>query len=235
MTEEKADQIIRCVKECWWRVVIIFLIPAFASIAVFSSWPWGAESPWVMLAAIGTMVATVSALFLANIGDRKAMTLRQEAAALHAPEAVVLIEEIINRMNRSAGSLQLALNPSGTMEQASTEKINSLIKGVDNTLRDIVQTYSPNQFSALTGLSNGAAHRAAYGLAGLKRISFGLKRSLSRGTVHKNGFLLNNPNLLILDIIEAEKYLAAAMRALDQVSSAYAPKPTDEETFGEWY
>lgn len=63
MKKEDADQLIRCVKECWWRVLIIFAIPSFALVAVKSDWPWK-ESPWAAAAAVATFFAGVVALCL---------------------------------------------------------------------------------------------------------------------------------------------------------------------------
>lgn len=235
MKKEDADQLIRCVRACWWRVAIVVAIPAFASVAVFSSWPWGLETPWAMLSAIGTLSATFSAVILAYIGDRRAKTLRDGIASLHAPGAVILIEEIINKMTKSVGALTYAMYPMAGNEKASNEKINELINNVNVTLSDIAQNFSAGQFAPLAGLDNVAAHRAAYGLAGLKRISFYLERALGRKTIHKNGLLLNNPQLLIKDVEEVLKYLGAAMNVLDSLSSACAPKPTDDEVFSTRY
>ncbi|MCQ9618344.1 hypothetical protein L1889_18055 [Paenalcaligenes niemegkensis] len=39
MTEEKVDQIIRCVKECWWRVLLVIAIPALLIASLLNGWP----------------------------------------------------------------------------------------------------------------------------------------------------------------------------------------------------
>nr|WP_321278680.1 hypothetical protein [Alcaligenes faecalis] len=65
MKKENADQLIRCVKECWWRVLLVLVFPAVAVIAVFSDWP-SKEQPWSAIGAIVAAIAVVVALFQLN-------------------------------------------------------------------------------------------------------------------------------------------------------------------------
>ena len=56
MTEEKVDQVIRCVKECWWRVgILLALIFGFVLLAMHG-WP---EGDWIFgwgaIGALGTI------------------------------------------------------------------------------------------------------------------------------------------------------------------------------------
>lgn len=66
MKKEDADQLIRCVKECWWRVgVLLFLIFIFV-LLVLHGWPqgdWGMG--WGALGAVATCVTGCAAVLIA--------------------------------------------------------------------------------------------------------------------------------------------------------------------------
>lgn len=62
MKKEDADQLIRCVKECWWRVAILLLIPILLFFVLWldgddMDWKFG----WSALAAIGSLLAAIAA------------------------------------------------------------------------------------------------------------------------------------------------------------------------------
>lgn len=68
MKKEDADQLIRCVKECWWRVAILLLIPTLLFFVLWSDsegmeWKFG----WAALAAIGSLLAAIAAFVASSI------------------------------------------------------------------------------------------------------------------------------------------------------------------------
>ncbi|WHQ44238.1 hypothetical protein [Alcaligenes faecalis] len=71
MKKEDADQLIRCVKECWWRVgLLLFLIFIFV-LLVMHGWPqgdWGIG--WGALGALATCVTGCAAVLIA-FGQKK--------------------------------------------------------------------------------------------------------------------------------------------------------------------
>ena len=66
MTREEADQLIRCVKECWWRVgVLLFLVCCFVLLAAHG-WPQGDWTlGWGAIGAIATVVTGCAAVLIA--------------------------------------------------------------------------------------------------------------------------------------------------------------------------
>lgn len=71
MTKENVDQVIRCVKECWWRVGLVFLIPSIAVISLSVDWkPSSSITDW--LTAVGTVAAVVATVALYWDGRKKA-------------------------------------------------------------------------------------------------------------------------------------------------------------------
>lgn len=71
MKKEDADQLIRCVKECWWRVAILISIPA-----ILTGWLLSDQKTmtlaldWTALAAIGTFLAAFAALRSSKVALR---------------------------------------------------------------------------------------------------------------------------------------------------------------------
>lgn len=68
MKKEDADQLIRCVKECWWRVAILLLIPTSLFFVLWSDsegMEW--KFDWAALAAIGSLLAAIAAFFASSI------------------------------------------------------------------------------------------------------------------------------------------------------------------------
>lgn len=69
MTEKQADQICRCVKECWWRALLVVAIPIFLVLSLQQGWPVivtleDGMAAWVQ--AIGSVVAIVGAYFISR-------------------------------------------------------------------------------------------------------------------------------------------------------------------------
>nr|WP_321302643.1 hypothetical protein [Alcaligenes faecalis] len=81
MKKEEADQLIRCVKECWWRVLAVISLPVAASISIFSDWPWK-DSPWTAIAAIATFAASWSALYISQKEGRRRILLERSVATI---------------------------------------------------------------------------------------------------------------------------------------------------------
>lgn len=69
MKKEDADQLIRCVKECWWRVLLLLTIPLSLAAWAMYGWPIvfnvkeGAAA-WVQ--AVGAVGALLVALYVMN-------------------------------------------------------------------------------------------------------------------------------------------------------------------------
>lgn len=77
MTEEKANQIIRCVKECWWRVGLLLLLVFCFVLTLIHGWPsgdwglgWGAVGALSAM-AIGCIALKVSATQNRWIADKR--------------------------------------------------------------------------------------------------------------------------------------------------------------------
>ncbi|WP_368928662.1 hypothetical protein [Alcaligenes faecalis] len=71
MKKDDADQLIRCVKECWWRVAILILIPSLLTGWLLSdrqSITQGLD--WTALAAIGTFLAAAAAFLSSQVALR---------------------------------------------------------------------------------------------------------------------------------------------------------------------
>ncbi len=66
MKKEDADQLIRCVRECWWRLLIFFSVLLMFVTLVVYGWPeadWGFG--WGAIGAVGTIVTGGVAVFIA--------------------------------------------------------------------------------------------------------------------------------------------------------------------------
>lgn len=68
MKKEDADQLIRCVKECWWRLTVFFAAELLFVTLVVYGWPkgdWGLG--WGAVGAVGTLVTGVGAIYIAYV------------------------------------------------------------------------------------------------------------------------------------------------------------------------
>ncbi|MDT8470699.1 hypothetical protein O3S74_018095, partial [Alcaligenes nematophilus] len=92
MKKEDADQLIRCVKECWWRGLIVISLPTFASIAIFSDWPWQ-DSPWVAIGAVATFSAVLTAIFIALHQRADEKLLREHRARIAAAYIAPILDK----------------------------------------------------------------------------------------------------------------------------------------------
>lgn len=79
MTEEKADQIIRCVKECWWQVLIVLLIGLGLPITLFDSWPELDQATAAWVQALGSIGAIIGAFVISKKTFDDERTLRRES------------------------------------------------------------------------------------------------------------------------------------------------------------
>lgn len=81
MTKENTDQVIRCIKECWWRVgVLLVILIGFALIAIYG-WPQGDwQLGWGAIGAVATVITGGIALkiaFLQGKRDRDLQALKE--------------------------------------------------------------------------------------------------------------------------------------------------------------
>lgn len=92
MTRENADQVIRCIKECWWRVgVLLVILLGFALIAMHG-WPqggWGLG--WGAIGATASVVIGVFAIQVSYIQ----MEWLKEKRRFEKKRIVKKIEEIV--------------------------------------------------------------------------------------------------------------------------------------------
>lgn len=66
MKKEDADQLIRCVKECWWRVGILLLLVSCFVLLAIHGWPQGDWAlGWGAIGAIATIVTGCAAVLIA--------------------------------------------------------------------------------------------------------------------------------------------------------------------------
>lgn len=66
MKKEDADQLIRCVKECWWRVGILLLLVSCFVLLAIHGWPQGDWAlGWGAIGAIATVVTGCAAVLIA--------------------------------------------------------------------------------------------------------------------------------------------------------------------------
>mgnify|MGYP006194644133 FL=1 len=92
MKKEDADQLIRCVRECWWRVLAVISFPIVASIAVFSDWPWD-DSPWVAMGAVATFLAVLTAICIALSQRADEKLLREHRARIAAAYIAPILDK----------------------------------------------------------------------------------------------------------------------------------------------
>lgn len=68
MKKEDADQLIRCVKECWWRLTVFFAVELLFVTLVVYGWPQGDwDFGWGAVGAVGTLVTGVGAIYIAYV------------------------------------------------------------------------------------------------------------------------------------------------------------------------
>lgn len=136
MTEEKANQIIRCVKECWWRVVLVFALPAVAAISILSEWPWR-ESPWSAAAAIATFFAGGSALWISLREARERQAERVIKARVLRPGARLIAIEVKHRLKvlndniKSEGKLVLQAKSCTSLALESIKDTELMAQSLD--------------------------------------------------------------------------------------------------------
>jgi hypothetical protein len=77
-----------------WPEATAFCVAAVCvvsgAVAVFSPWPWGGDSPWEALSALGTIAAAVAAVWLGTVEIRSRKQV--EARERHVVTAVVRVE-----------------------------------------------------------------------------------------------------------------------------------------------
>lgn len=81
MTEEKVGQIIRCVKECWWRVGFLLLLAIGLALLVMYGWPFKVHVDVKLLNWVQTVAACIAgfgAIYTAYIALSVARQEREE-------------------------------------------------------------------------------------------------------------------------------------------------------------
>lgn len=96
MTTEKIEQLVLCIKECWWRVGVLLVILLGFTLTAMHGWPqgdWGLG--WTSLAAIGGMAAGFGAFYAAyvalQIADKARSDKAEEDAAKRGVYEVVFV------------------------------------------------------------------------------------------------------------------------------------------------
>lgn len=135
MKKEDADQLIRCVKECWWRVTVVLAVPSLTLVALYSDWPWK-ESPWAAASAVATLFAGISALWISmrEIQFRRKNT--ETKAMVLAPAFKIEIKDIGLELNRIFLDLEKAAEHALT-NNAIRDHFNKKIKGAFSKLEDM--------------------------------------------------------------------------------------------------
>lgn len=95
MKKEDADQLIRCVKECWWRVAaILMIVNAGVLIAVNGRPEGGWKLDWTAVAAISTLAAAIVALWLGLRQIQQTKSIREHEARVVAAYLAPVLEKI---------------------------------------------------------------------------------------------------------------------------------------------
>lgn len=102
MKKEEADQLIRCVKECWWRVLLLLTIPVAFMVWAIYGWPVimsveDGAAAWVQ--AIGSILAIVGTALIARTEFKRSLAverrqIRRERAAQRERQLAIIQMEI---------------------------------------------------------------------------------------------------------------------------------------------
>lgn len=112
MTEEKADQIIRCVKECWWRVGVLLSLGLLFILLVMHGWPqgdWGLG--WGALGALATSVTGYAAVLIAYRQKKSNDEFGERLDWMARREANYLLNEINHELTCVIGKTKALLKP----------------------------------------------------------------------------------------------------------------------------
>ncbi|MBH0311259.1 hypothetical protein I7E32_12885 [Alcaligenes faecalis] len=151
MKKEDADQLIRCVRECWWRVLLLLTIPPSFVVWAIYGWPItvaveGGMPVWGQV--LVTVLGIWSAVYAANQGAKAASRLKEEQrknatlavikAFIDRVEAIVVVvkkppEKIINELGMvygpsfMSGSVN-AIQALPVLEFQSTKAVTSILE-----------------------------------------------------------------------------------------------------------
>ncbi|GEM_PF-4545092 len=133
MTEEKADQIIRCVKECWWRVGALLALILGFSVFVMGGWPEMSQTTAAWVQAIGSIIAICVAIFLSHYDkELEKRNKNSERSANNKKQLRVALRVALYMMNTMAGYKI----KNGAVERPDFSEIEfmSLMTRIDNAI-----------------------------------------------------------------------------------------------------
>lgn len=104
MTEEKADQIIRCVKECWWQILILFVVGLGLATTLFRGWPvfLFKDSMAAWFQAGGSIGAIVVAVMVMLHQSKKQLELQEREWEQQRLEKKEEAEQILMKVLKSS-------------------------------------------------------------------------------------------------------------------------------------
>ncbi|QRF90263.1 hypothetical protein CLH39_08500 [Alcaligenes faecalis] len=135
MKKEDADQLIRCVKECWWRVMTVIGVLILGLIPIFSKWPWS-ESPWAALAAIATFFAGGTALWISQAELRSRQRLIRVQAIVMASELGIALKDVQMDLLSIRDNLT-ALGIKSVVDKSEASTVQSEIRLIQSRLKDM--------------------------------------------------------------------------------------------------
>lgn len=166
MTEEKADQIIRCVKECWWRVLLVIAIPVFLIALLLRGWPVivtieDGMAAWVQ--AIGSIAAFVGAVALYFMGEHHRRINQKKEEARHVTDVMRSVEALAYTLVVTMDKLydehyQYGLKehlPDGDEDAVTVYQLRNEILGVKMTYEDFCEARAnviKNCYEALSSI-----------------------------------------------------------------------------------
>lgn len=209
-----------------------------AALVLGGCWIWATKTSAFLpevVAAAGTVGATLAAVWLAYRTDRREKKNKYELATLHAASFAALIEdEVIRPLESAVAQLQFSLAPIPGHAPVSSEVINRRLQGFGKALEKASSLISADDLAPLIGLQRSVAHRAAFGIAGLSRISRQFNRATSRNSLTNEGLLVSNPSDYLAETVRSIQYLSAAMRECRLASYKSAPTPSVDEVHGKY-
>ena len=127
MTEENADQIIRCIKECWWRAGILLALTVGAFLLIASGWPEWSKTLffWVLVIVfIALIIKGVSFVCVEN----KAAWVQAVGSILAVGVAIYIPFQMqLNENNRKKKEREAEVTLTLNMTKKTVAYVNGLM------------------------------------------------------------------------------------------------------------
>ncbi|WP_321331259.1 hypothetical protein [Alcaligenes faecalis] len=145
MKKEDADQLIRCFRECWWRVGLLLLLVFTFILLVLYGWPSGDWAfGWGFVGALATSVTGCAAVQIAYHQKRVADQSRENLNWISLKEANHLLNEISHQLARVFWAVE-SLVDGGAIQVQQCKKVLHYVFEIKNSLpREDSRYAAPN-------------------------------------------------------------------------------------------